>query len=145
MKAEEHGKIRGKNGRDDRGHFAPGNVGRPKGSRNRFTDLKQNYLAALEHLGKPHQQKPGNEGLSPGTAYLVDFAEKHPKAFVMGLVKLLPSTSKDELKVQGVNIPRLCTPLSPEDRERRDRIVARFRELCNEHGDTACQPPVKAR
>ena len=117
--------------RDDQGHFLPGwkgGPGRPKGSKNHFSDLKTDYLCALEHLGKPYQQIPGNENLSPGAAYLVDFARKHPKTFVTGLVKLLPSTSKDEVTVQA-SLPPLQDHLPPKHAAQLARAVTRFEEL----------------
>ena len=60
--------------------FQTGNklAGSRKGSPNKFTaDVKQVFLNVLERLG--------------GEDWLLDFAKKDPKTFVMILAKLLPN------------------------------------------------------
>lgn len=42
--------------RNEKGRFIKGNTGRPKGAKNKFTNLKQSFLDAFVDLG-------GTEGL----------------------------------------------------------------------------------
>ena len=62
------------------GKFLPGNKaskGRQKGSQNKFTNLKDAFLNALQNVG--------------GQAYIEDFARKYPREFLAIVAKLLPT------------------------------------------------------
>lgn len=56
--------------------------GRPKGSKNRFTSLKQSFLEAFEELG-------GTEGLT-------EWAKKNKGMFYQMLAKMLPKTVESD-------------------------------------------------
>lgn len=110
-KLTENGVVRA-----EQGLFAPGTKpgpGRPKGTKNRFTQLREDYLEAFDHLGEPCRKVPGNEDLPPGAAYLVEFAKNNPKAYVAGLVKMLPAITKEELTIQP-SMPTLEVGMTPE-------------------------------
>lgn len=79
--------------------FAPGNPGRPKGSKNKTPlAVKKAVYEAFEKAG--------------GAAYLADLAQKDPRTFVTLLTKLIPS--EVEAKVTSMEMTK----------EQRDAIIA---------------------
>ena len=66
------------------GKFAPGHSGnpggRPKGSKNKFTELKNVFIEALEEVG--------------GKEFVIDHARKDPKASLSLIAKMLPRYSE---------------------------------------------------
>ena len=70
------------------GLFMPGNPGgpgRPKGSKNKFTTVKEMVIQVLEDLG--------------GADWIYQFAQQHPRDFLKLIDKLLP----ESLEVAGPN------------------------------------------
>ena len=95
-------------GRNPDGTFAEGHelsTGRPKGSKNKFTTLKQAFLDAFEELG-------GVEGL-------VEWAEKnsHTKEqFYKMITKMLPTHVTDEVKGKiELELKRIITEQRPDE------------------------------
>ena len=70
--------------RDERGRLLPGGTanpnGRPKGSKNKFTQLKDAFLEAFEEVG--------------GKDFVVRSAKEDPKAFLTLMAKMLPRYSE---------------------------------------------------
>lgn len=65
--------------------FEKGNPGRPKGAKNKFTCLKDSFIAAFEQLG--------------GTAGLAEWARENQAQFYQMLSKMLPN--KQEISGEG--------------------------------------------
>lgn len=63
--------------RDDKGRFAPGNAGRPKGSRNR---LREEFLAALHADFEQH-----------GAAVIQSVRETKPDVYLKVVASILPA------------------------------------------------------
>ncbi len=63
--------------------FKPGNAGRPKGSQNKYTLLKQTILEAFDELG--------------GKEDLVNIGKESPRDFLRLLGQLLPRELKADL------------------------------------------------
>lgn len=80
--------------------FQKGEGGRPRGSRNKFTSLKDEFLNAFEQIG--------------GTEELATWARKNQTQFYTLLSKLLPSksevTGEDGGPVQGTITVRFVSP-----------------------------------
>ncbi len=73
--------------RDRKGRFLkgqPGGPGRPKGSKNRYTDLKASFLAVLGELG--------------GEEWMKETAEKYPVEFMRMLARMLPKATDIDLR-----------------------------------------------
>ena len=78
-------KQTGNNGRDDSGQFAAGNAGgpgRPKGSTNRFTAVKLQFLNVLEAAG--------------GEEFILAFAKAEPAKFLAIVGRMLPATTSEQ-------------------------------------------------
>ncbi len=58
--------------------------GRPKGARDKFTDLKNSFLTVYQELG--------------GDEYLKEFAKENPRDFVKLLGSMLPKDVQTEIK-----------------------------------------------
>ncbi len=67
--------------RNARGQVHGPGPGRPKGSKNRFTLLRKEFLATYDELN-PHT----------GREHLVEWARKNPTAFYRIIARLLPRT-----------------------------------------------------
>ncbi len=63
--------------------FKPGNPGRPAGSKNKFSLLKETILSAFEELG--------------GKEFLVNVGRENPQHFLRLLGQLLPRELKADL------------------------------------------------
>lgn len=64
--------------RSEKGRFIKGNTGKPKGAKNKFTNLKQSFLDAFVDLG-------GTEGLKKWASN-----PKNMKDFLYMLARMLP-------------------------------------------------------
>ena len=68
--------MTGRKEREKTGQFASGNPGRPKGAKNKFTSLKDDWIAVHERMG-------GIEGL-------LAYAQAHPGWFYTNECRLFP-------------------------------------------------------
>ena len=66
--------------RNEKGHFVKGNSGRPKGSKNKYTDLRKSFLNAYEEWG-------GDERLLEW----IKESKQNERLFVQYLTKMLPT------------------------------------------------------
>lgn len=65
------------------GGFDKGNAGRPKGSKNRYTHLRDSFLDAFEMIG--------------GTKALAEWGKTHKKDFFQMVTRMLPSNVKAQI------------------------------------------------
>lgn len=74
------------NKKAEKGKFVKGKragPGRPKGRKNKFTDLKTTFLEALQELG--------------GREYIINFGKKNPRDFLKIIAIMLPRDNKVDL------------------------------------------------
>ena len=67
--------------RDEKGRFEKGHSGRPKGSRNKYTDLKQSFLQVFNEL-------------NPDCEHLMAWAKENPKDYYTIVSKLFPQRTE---------------------------------------------------
>ena len=100
------------NGRDGKGRFAAGNPGRMKGSKNRFTSIKEEFVAVYEE-----------EGL--GRIKLAELLDTDPKSFFQLFRDLYPKQVEQQIEnstYSRVNVEEAVRAL--------DEIMAQMAETC---------------
>lgn len=95
----------GESVRDSIGRFLPGQSGnrngRPKGSKNKFTELKDVFLEALEEVG--------------GKEYVKLVARTDPKTFLTLVAKMLPRHNDVKVSEQIEFAPLVIRTVKPDD------------------------------
>lgn len=103
------------------GDFDKGNVGRPKGSKNKYTQLRDSFLEAFENIG--------------GTKALAEWGKSHKKDFYHIVSRMLPSNIKAEIDIKekqvfNINIEVTGNGHKPEEAEKEiNRIASVFERL----------------
>lgn len=109
-------KVKGSKGKVGDGVPGPG---RPKGVPNKITaDVQTMVLEALNRAGANVQKKRRSLAeLEPGTAYLLEQAEKRPELFMPMVRQLMPAKIDIDVKMMGEELLTLMT-------QRRDQLAA---------------------
>jgi hypothetical protein len=81
------------------GTVLPQGKGRPKGSKNKFTNIKDAFINVFKDVG--------------GETYLREFAMAHPKEFVRLMGSMLPKEIQAEVK-SDIQISWAAAPSLPE-------------------------------
>ena len=69
--------------RDEKGRFQKGHSGRPKGVRNKYTDLKQSFLRVLDELNPTEDCE-----------HLMEWARENPRDYYSICSKLFPTRTE---------------------------------------------------